>query len=335
MNQNGYIVICPTVTTPDHLWAQKEEVSNIYRLIEWAARRYRVDFRRLAVSGGSMGGVGSWSFALFRPDAFHAMAPVAGSGLALKHNTLTRLRGMPIYILHGAADPKAPVEAARQSAAELTRLKIPFVYVEVPGMGHQATPSENRKLMDWLIEQEPKPFSPHPLFLPAPDNTATPGTPVKQLWQKHADPIGLKDKDKLLDLIREGKTSEARKEITRQMRKTPGHARLLVLRAATYLPALLKEFPTTFRLADFRAEDGWATKSETAAIVDLKKALAARRGKDSMPLRFSIEVRLMLSRIYAKRTLIAHKRGDPKWVNLYNLFVAQINTIPADRNRRQ
>jgi poly(3-hydroxybutyrate) depolymerase len=322
LNKRGFFVVYPTTTSKAHSWATPAEVINVYRIIDWAARRYRVDFRRLAVTGGSMGGMGTWSHLLMRPELWSCGASVAGHPAALKGEVLENLRGVPFYILHGEKDSRgtslAPVERVRQAVAELRRRKIDHVYVEAKGAGHTPPRKYWQDVCDWIARQRPKAWSPRPLFLPAP--------PARPLWKSYGDPLGLSERDDpVLSLIRAGKGRAARAETARRLREAPGNARLFVLRALSHVPALLGPFPYRLGPADFAdREKGWTTAAESAAMSDLGRALHAKAGKGTSPKAFDAAARVLRAKILAKRFAVAVGAGGIGWVGAYNGAVREL-----------
>lgn len=76
-------------------------------LVEELARLPFVDASRLYLMGTSMGGYGAWQLAMSMPEAFAAMVPICGGGMAW--NT-ERLKALPIWAFHGALDNVVPVE---------------------------------------------------------------------------------------------------------------------------------------------------------------------------------------------------------------------------------
>ncbi|HRU05152.1 MAG TPA: FG-GAP-like repeat-containing protein, partial [Candidatus Brocadiia bacterium] len=50
--------------------------ADVFRVIDLARSQYNVDPNRISITGGSMGGTGSWQLATRRPDLFSALAPV-------------------------------------------------------------------------------------------------------------------------------------------------------------------------------------------------------------------------------------------------------------------
>ncbi len=307
LNRSGYFVVYPTTTNSGHLWSSEAELTNIYRIIDWVARRYRVDFRRLTATGASMGGSGTWSFLMGRPDIWSAGASMSGYPTAIEGDILENIRGIPFFFAHGDKD-HVPVSGAHKASAELKRRKIDHVYVEVPGGTHSLPWKHWRDMIRWIAKQPPKPFSPRPLFLPA--------SPNRPIWQVVDDTLAFKG-EPILEMIRTGKAGDALRGVRQRLAKEPGNARLLFLRALANMPGLLDPYPYGLDLKSFDPKKGWTTRVEDVALADLTRAVYAKTGKGRAPREFDVEVRLMRAKIYAKRTAVAARRGGVTWHIVY------------------
>ena len=317
LNRGGYFVVYPTTTSKGSFWSQEKELTNVYRIIDWVARRYRVDFRRLVATGGSMGGVGTWAYLMNQPEVWSVGASVAGYPAATKGDALENIRGIPFYFIHGDKD-HIPVSGPRAASAELTRRGIEHTYVEVPGSGHTPPMKYWTDMNVWITRQPAKPWSPRPLFLPVP-----PGRPI---WEAAEDPLRLIG-DPIVKLIADGKAPAARVEIGRLMRTRRGDARLHVLRGLSYLPVLLEPFPFDMDPKSFPAKKGWHRPNENSAMSAFSMALASRVGKGLASKEFDVEVRVLRAKIYAKRIAIAVPYGGSAWVRYYNDFAHESNTL--------
>ncbi len=317
LNTAGYFVVYPTTTQVTNDWSHEEELGNVYRMIDWVARRYRIDFRRLVATGGSMGGMGTWSCLLKRPDIWSAGASVAGYPPATKGEALENIRGTPLYFVHGEKD-HVPVSGPRAASAELKKRGIAHTYVEVAGGGHTPPRKYWAAMNVWITKQPPKPWSPRPLFLPPP--------PGKAIWQVTEDPLGLAG-DAIVNMIRAGQALAARRRIIGLMRTYPGNGRLQVLRGLTYLPVLLDEFPFDMNPKSFPSSKGWGRANETAALSAFTMALMAKKGKEGAEKEFDTEVHLLRAKIFAKRIALAVPYGGTTWVRHYNDFARESNAL--------
>jgi predicted peptidase len=69
--------------------------------------RYRIDPRRVYLTGLSMGGFGTWHYALAHPTRFAALVPIAGGyvqGSKAIPPNICALRRTPVWAFDGTAD---------------------------------------------------------------------------------------------------------------------------------------------------------------------------------------------------------------------------------------
>ena len=76
------------------------DIPRILRFIDEVEEKYGTDTSRVALTGISMGGFGTWCTALSAPSRFYRLAPVCGGGMPWAAPTLK----MPIRAFHGDAD---------------------------------------------------------------------------------------------------------------------------------------------------------------------------------------------------------------------------------------
>ena len=100
-----FIVVSPQLPS-DRLW-WSDMIDPLNTLLYQIQSTFAVDPQRLYLTGLSMGGFGSWEFALRFPDRFAAIVPIAGGYLegsrAVPEN-ICALKGLPTWVFHGGAD---------------------------------------------------------------------------------------------------------------------------------------------------------------------------------------------------------------------------------------
>lgn len=125
-----------------------------FALVEELAARHPVDRARIYATGFSMGGSAAWHAVLARPDLFAAAMPV--SGIAPDAGLASRLLGVPLYVLHGDADPENPIDADRAMVAAIRRAGGDRVRMrEYAGLDHRI-PGDvflGTWWRDWLFAQ--------------------------------------------------------------------------------------------------------------------------------------------------------------------------------------
>jgi predicted peptidase len=149
-----FITISPQCP-PNSWWS--EHIGTLLALLDEAAATYRVDQKRVYLTGLSMGGFGSWHLATVAPQRFAAVAPICGGGpwfLGFPERVKV-LKTTPVWVFHGAKDTTvAPAESERLVKA-LQECGGSVRFTLYPEAGHDSWTEtyDNRELYTWLLEQ--------------------------------------------------------------------------------------------------------------------------------------------------------------------------------------
>jgi predicted peptidase len=130
------------------------EPATLNALLDEVSAKYKVDPERVYVTGLSMGGMGTWALAAFRPERFAAIVPICGAG---DPADAARLKDLPIRIYQGAKDPVIRLETAEAMDKALKAAGAKDAKLTVyPDAGHDSwTETYNDdKLYDWLLAQK-------------------------------------------------------------------------------------------------------------------------------------------------------------------------------------
>jgi phospholipase/carboxylesterase len=133
-------------------WAERAE-QYLFRLLEEACRRYRVDRQRIALLGYSQGGYLAGIAALRHPERFGACVIV---NARLKHE----VAGQPaaaasppdFLVLHGEKDRFIGIETARASLEQLRARGFRAEFEAFPS-GHRFTSEQATRAAAWLAER--------------------------------------------------------------------------------------------------------------------------------------------------------------------------------------
>jgi predicted peptidase len=164
------IVVFPQA--PENMeWNQVTDMA--FAQLDAATREFNGDPDRTYLTGLSMGGYGTWDYALRSPKRFAALVPICGglthperpsmnvdgiAGEADPYATVAgKLRDIPVWIFHGAKDDVVPPEFSRRMDAALKAAGAKDArYTEFPDASHnswdpayQHTPD----LWPWLFAQ--------------------------------------------------------------------------------------------------------------------------------------------------------------------------------------
>lgn len=121
----GAIIIAPDC--PGRGWGDPVSDAAVMQLVAAIRAEFDIDADRIAVTGFSLGGMGTWSFAAQHPDLIAAAIPVAGhpGDFAAAWGTT------PIYAIHGERDTVMPIAPTRAAIAELAARGVMTELAEV------------------------------------------------------------------------------------------------------------------------------------------------------------------------------------------------------------
>jgi len=129
-------------------------VGDLNLLLEHLKKNYNIDEDRIYLAGYSMGGFGTWAWAMSQPKAFAAIAPVSGGGDARR---VAAIKHVPIWVFHGKNDKIVPhkrseemVEALKSSGAE----KVKFTSYPDHGHDTHGVTFRNSELYKWLLSHK-------------------------------------------------------------------------------------------------------------------------------------------------------------------------------------
>lgn len=142
---------CPTGTTwqPDTVMALLDDVQ----------AHYRVDAKRVYLTGLSMGGYGTWSTGVRNPERFAAIAPICGGGTRIDvllgaREKKETLQSLPVWAFHGAKDPVVPLEESVRMVDALKKAGAKDIQLTVyPDAQHDSWTEayNNPKLFEWFL----------------------------------------------------------------------------------------------------------------------------------------------------------------------------------------
>jgi acetyl esterase/lipase len=113
---------------------------------------YKVDPKRVILTGVSMGGKGSWSLAASHPERFAAVVPICGQGNLAD---VPQLKGLPVWSFCGDADDDALVVNMRQMVEALRTAGGTAKITEYRGVGHRSWDRvyNDPEVLNWMLAQ--------------------------------------------------------------------------------------------------------------------------------------------------------------------------------------
>jgi phospholipase/carboxylesterase len=150
----GVIVVAPTAVGDTWSLAEPDvDGKHLVRVLEQVARAWRVDRTRVLLTGMSDGGTFTLLTGIDEQSPFTHLAPVAASfhPLLLTMAQPRRMRGLPVYLVHGALDWMFPVSVARSAYGALDAAGTKVVYRELADLSHAYPREENARILEWFL----------------------------------------------------------------------------------------------------------------------------------------------------------------------------------------
>jgi predicted peptidase len=124
-------------------------------LAEALPKEFRIDPKRIYITGLSMGGFGTWDVLARHPDRFAAAIPICGGGI---EDTAPAFAKVPIWVFHGTIDPEVEVELSRKMVEALRKAGGKPGFTEYPDAEHDSWTRtyRNPDVLDWLFAQKKK-----------------------------------------------------------------------------------------------------------------------------------------------------------------------------------
>jgi phospholipase/carboxylesterase len=158
----GAILVAPTATgnpssnkTTWALMGEDTDTPNLARILASVRERWNIDPARLLLTGMSDGGTFCYVTGLEGASPFTHLAPVAATlhPLMAEMADAERLRGLPIYLVHGRLDWMFPVQVARQTQGALSAAGADVIYKELDDLSHCYPREMNPAILNWLSRE--------------------------------------------------------------------------------------------------------------------------------------------------------------------------------------
>ena len=152
-----YEFIAVSPQCPEGMW-WNVLYDEIDTLIQTCVENLQVDKSRIYLTGLSMGGYGTWYFALKHPRAFAAIAPICGGAEAC--GRLSIIKNVPIWAFHGEKDDVVPFSQSAEVVDKLKELGANVKFTAYPELFHDSwtVTYNNPDFYKWLFAQKNKKF---------------------------------------------------------------------------------------------------------------------------------------------------------------------------------
>jgi phospholipase/carboxylesterase len=149
----GAILVAPTATGATWaLMGEDTDTANLARILDLVRARWNVDPTKLLLTGMSDGGTFCYVTGLESASPFTHLAPIAATfhPLMAEIADAERLRGLPVYLVHGRLDWMFPVQVARQTRQLLSAAGADVTYRELDDLSHCYPREINAEILRWL-----------------------------------------------------------------------------------------------------------------------------------------------------------------------------------------
>ncbi len=144
-----FILAAPQISGQRY-WAGYTETLNSF--LDELIATLRVDEDRVYLTGLSMGGTGTWMWAMANPERFAAIAPMCGTGICWCAGNLGRV---PVWTFHGDQDTTIPIDESIRMVERLKACGGDVRLTVYEGYGHDCWTAAYQRddLYEWLLSK--------------------------------------------------------------------------------------------------------------------------------------------------------------------------------------
>jgi predicted peptidase len=171
-----FVVVIPQCSK-ETIWGAPDMEAQALAALDHSIKEFHGDRSHVYLTGLSMGGFGTWEFAVSNPGRFAALVPICSGVRPLKDwpglrvtladdaknadpyaEVARRIGKTPVWMFHGDADQAVPVEESRHMAEALKAAGAEFKYSEYPGVNHNSWDKAyaEPELVPWLLSKSLK-----------------------------------------------------------------------------------------------------------------------------------------------------------------------------------
>lgn len=155
------VILCPQCP---EMYVWDNVVADLKGIIDSVVEDYGIKNDRIAITGSSMGGFGTWMMGKTYPSFFSCIAPVAGGGMSWR---TSKLKTTPVFAVHGNKDGAVPIVYSKLMVDATNGYGGNAKLLELDGYGHNDGIDyayRSTELMDILIKSRRTNFDYVPEF---------------------------------------------------------------------------------------------------------------------------------------------------------------------------
>ena len=150
----GFAVLSPT--SQGNTWSMMGpdvDTPALLGMLSWVKEHWAIREDKVLLTGMSDGGTFSYVSGLQEGAPYTHLAPIAASfhPMLLEVVSEERLRGLPIYLVHGALDWMFPVDVARTAYQSFQAGGAEIIYREIEDLSHTYPTEENEHIARWFL----------------------------------------------------------------------------------------------------------------------------------------------------------------------------------------
>ena len=150
-----FFAVFPQAKLKGNWKAGEPDAERALDILAEVQKTYKIDDKRLYLTGLSMGGTGTWSLAAAHPNKWAAIAPICGTG---DPETADKIKHIPCWCFCGDQDKATLVESNRTMIKALKAAGGNPRYSEYPFVGHNSWDSAyvSPELYTWFLKHSTK-----------------------------------------------------------------------------------------------------------------------------------------------------------------------------------
>jgi predicted esterase len=147
-----FIIVAPLLNAAN----EKFPLEYLDGVLAEAQATYRVDPKRIYVTGLSLGGEATYRFAIHQPDTFAAIAPLSAWLDADQISLLDRIKNLPVWAIHGAEDTIIALSLGQQPVEALKKLGGNIRFTILEGHDHDTWTDtySDPAFYDWFLQHQ-------------------------------------------------------------------------------------------------------------------------------------------------------------------------------------
>lgn len=150
-----FIVIFPQCSAKGNWMAGGPDANRALAILDEVQKQYKVDAKRIYLTGLSLGGYGTWSLAAAQPTHWAAIVPICGGG---DPTTAAKIKDIPCWCFVGDQDFPKLLASTRGMVEAMKKAGGNPRFSEYPYVGHNSWDSAyaTTELYPWLLKHRAK-----------------------------------------------------------------------------------------------------------------------------------------------------------------------------------